>query len=119
MELSHSKSIGNTIVYGITLFILNLALVSIFGFLTFDSWANINSRVGALILAFFLPFFIVYKTKNMSDLERLIKFGFGFFFYALAATIIGGLPHAFTSALLPSLTIAMGVLYYGGKLVSN
>lgn len=77
MELSQRNSIGTTIISVITFITLNLVIMSIFGFLTIDSWATINSRVGAFILSFFLPFFIVYKTKEMTDLERLLKFGTG------------------------------------------
>lgn len=118
MELSQRTIIGTTIVTVASYIILNLVIMSIFGFLTIDSWANINSRVGAFILSFFLPFFIVYKTQDMSGLERLLKFGSGLLIYIIVFSIISGFPHAFTSGLLPSVTIALGMLYYGGKLVA-
>ncbi len=53
----------------------------IIGFLTLDSNANINSRIGALLLSFFIPFFIVLLTQQMNGLERMLKFGTGFLFY--------------------------------------
>ena len=119
MELSQRNLIGTTIVNVVSFIILNLLIMSIFGFLTIDSWANINSRVGAFILSFFLPFFIVYKTKEMPGLERLMKFGSGSMIYIISFSIIAGFPHAFTSGLIPSLTIALGMFYYGGKLLST
>jgi hypothetical protein len=119
MELSQRNSIGTAIVSVITFIILNLVILTIFGFLTIDSWANINSRVGAFILSFFLPFFIVYKTQEMSGLERLLKFGTGLMIYMISLSILAGFPHAFTSGLIPSITIALGMFYYGGKLLTT
>ena len=119
MELSQRTAIGTTIVTVVSFIILNMVLILIFGFLTIDSWANLNSRVGAFILSFFLPFFIVYKTREMADLERLLKFGSGLMIYMMIISIIAGFPHAFTSGLVPSLTIALGMLYYGGKLLER
>lgn len=119
MELSQRTSIGTTIVSVVSFIILNLVIVSIFGFLTIDSWANINSRIGAFLLSFFLPFFIVYQTKEMPGLERLLKFGSGLILYVVALSIIAGFPQAFTSGLVPSVTISLGMLYYSGKLVAK
>jgi len=118
MELSQRNAIGTTIVNVASFIVLNLVIMSIFGFLTIDSWANMNSRVGAFILSFFLPFFIVYNTKGMPGLERLIKFGSGLLIYSIAISIIAGFPHAFTSGLIPSITIALGMFYYGGRLLA-
>ncbi len=119
MELSQRTAIGTTIVTVVSFIILNMVLMLIFGFLTIDSWANINSRVGAFILSIFLPFFIVYKTREMPGLERLLKFGSGLMIYMMIFSIVAGFPHAFTSGLVPSLTIALGMLYYGGKLLER
>jgi hypothetical protein len=119
MELSQRNTIGTTIVSIATYVILNLVIMSVFGFLTIDSWANMNSRVGAFMLSFFLPFFIVYKTKDMPGLERLVKFGTGLIIYMISISVVAGFPHAFTSGLIPSLTIALGMFYYGGKLLTK
>jgi len=119
MELSQRTSIATSIVNVVSLIILNLVIMSIFGYLTYDSLATINSRVGAFLLSFFLPFFIIYKTREMSGLERLVKFGTGLMMYIISSSIINGFPHAFTSGLVPSLTIALGMLYYGGKLLTT
>ncbi len=119
MELSHKNLIGTTVVSVVSFIVLNLVLMAIFNFLTIDSFANINSRVGALILSFFIPFFIVYKTMKTPELERLLKYGFGFMIDIILIVIIAGFPEGITSALIPCLTIALGVLYYGGKLIST
>ena len=39
--------------------------------------------------------------------------------YMMIISIVAGFPHAFTSGLVPSLTIALGMLYYGGKLLNK
>ena len=54
----------------------------------------------------------------MPDLERLIKYGFGFMIDIVLIVIIAGFPDGITSALIPCLTIALGVLYYGRNLLS-
>jgi transcriptional regulator with XRE-family HTH domain len=61
--------------------ILNLVIVFVFGFLTIDSFANVNSNFGALILSFFIPYFIITKTSEMSGVERLLKYGTGILIY--------------------------------------
>lgn len=119
MELSQRTLLGTRIISVVSFTIINLVIISIFGFLTIDSWANINSRVGVFLLSFFLPFFILYQTKEMPDLERLLKFGSGLILYVVAVVIIAGFPQSLTSGLLPSVTIAVGMLYYGRKLVAK
>lgn len=117
MELSHKNSIGANVVSVVSYIVINLALMAIFNFLTIDSFANINSRIGALLLSFLIPFFIVSMTSKMPEIERLLKYGFGFMIDIVLIVIIAGFPEGFTSALIPCLTIALGVLYYGGKLI--
>lgn len=119
MQLTQPKTLATTIVNGVFLIVFNLALMTIFGYLTIDSWANINSRAGALLLAFFLPMAIVYKTRAMPALERLIKFGLGFVAYMITFVIIAGFPQAIMSGLIPSLTLALAVLYYGEQLLEK
>jgi len=85
MEQAQKKSIGAIIVNGFFLVVLNIVLMMIIGYLTLDSEANINSRIGAYLLSFFIPVFIVLKTRNMNGLERMLKFGFGFIFYIILA----------------------------------
>ena len=113
MELSKEKSNGTTIVNGIFLIILNLSLMFIIGYLTLDSEANFNSRIGALLLSFFLPMFIVFKTKNMGAIERMLKFGVGFIAYIILSLIMVGLPQSFVTGLIPCLVIGLATLFYG------
>src|SRR5690606_27947115 len=61
--------------------LLNLVIVSVFGYLTIDSFANVNSNVGALILSFFLAYFITSKTTQITGVERLLKYGAGVLVY--------------------------------------
>ena len=78
---SRKEIVINLIINATFLLALNLILMMIIGYLTKDSEANINSRIGAFLLSFFIPFFIVYKTQRMSNIERMIKFGSGYIFY--------------------------------------
>ena len=117
MELTKEKSIGAIIVNGIFLIVLNLALMFIIGYLTLDSGANLNSRVGASLLSFFLPMFIVYKTKNMDGMERMLKFGFGFIAYIVLSLLIVGFPQAFVTWLIPCLIVALATLFYGKEIL--
>jgi transcriptional regulator with XRE-family HTH domain len=107
------KNLSNLITNGFFLLILNFALMGIYGFLTLDSEANFNSRFGAFLLSFFLPYFIVSKTQNMSGIERMLKFGIGFIFYILLVLVKHGFPTGFLTGLFPSLIIALSLLYYG------
>ncbi len=109
--------IGTTIVNGLFLIALNLVLMGIIGFLTLDSEANINSRFGVFLISIFLPFFIVTLTRKMSGMERMLKFGFGYFAYFISAMFIIGFPHGFVTGLFPCLLISVAVLYFGHGLI--
>ena len=119
MELLQKKSIATYIVHGFFLVILNIVLMTIVGYLTLDSEANFNSRIGGALLSFFIPIFIVYKTKNMSALERMLKFGSGYVVYIILLLIMVGLPHAFTTWLLPCLILSLATLFYGKEITGK
>lgn len=95
------------------LVIINLALMSIIGLMTLDSFATWTSRFAGLLLSFFIPIFIVLKTNNMSRNERVLKFGSGFLFYIIFSIIMVGFPKAFVSGLLICLATCLLTLYYG------
>ena len=119
MELTRKKSFINVIVNGIFLILLNLVLMSIIGYLTLDSEANLNSRIGAYLLSFFIPFFIVYNTQKMTEIERMLKFGIGFIAYIILSLFTVKIPTALLTGLLPCLIISLGVLYYGKALLKT
>lgn len=119
MQLTQTKSLATTIVNAVFLIILNMMLMAIFNYLTIDSFATDNSRIGALVLSFFIPFFIVYKTQTLSGLERLLKYGFGFIADIILMLIIAGLPQGFLTGLIPCMLIALAVLYYGEHLLDR
>ena len=85
--------------------------------MTIARTANWNSRLGALLLSFFIPIFIVLFTQKMDALERILKFGMGFLFYATLLFIIQGLQNGlhegFNTSLFPCMLISILVLYYG------
>lgn len=119
MHLTQPKTLATTIVNTLFLIILNLVLVAIFNYLTIDSFATDHSRIAAFVLSFFIPFFIVYKTRKIPGLERFIKYGFGFMADIIMMLVIAGFPQGFLSGLIPCLVIALAVLYYGQVLLDK
>lgn len=117
IDSNKSEFIGSFIINGFFLVLLNFLLMLIIGFLTLDSNANINSRIGALLLSFFIPFFIVLLTQQMNGLERMLKFGTGFLFYIVFLLAVQGFRvgfiEGFRTGLFLCLIISIGVLYYG------
>jgi hypothetical protein len=117
MEQIQKRPLVVIIVNGFFLIVLNIVLMMIVGYLTLDSDANFNSRIGAFLLSFFIPIFIVLKTRNMSGLERMLKFGFGFIFYIILALITVSFPQTLVTGLIPCLVIALATLYYGKEFI--
>lgn len=100
-----------------SLVIINLALMTIIGWMTLDSEANLNSRFAGILLSFLIPMCIVFFTLKMSRTQRLLKFGSGFFVYLILALITAGFPTAFVSGLLPCLSICLLTLFYGDSII--
>ena len=119
LQTNQSSNYLEIIINYLFLIIINLTLVGIIGFMTLDSWANINTRFAGLLLSFFIPIFIVLKTKNMTRTERILKFGSGFLIYIISSIIIVGFPKAFVTGLLICLAICLLTLYYGDLLVKE
>lgn len=116
-QVSQNKTITAFIIDGIFLILLNVLLMSIIGYLTLPPEANLNSRVGAILLSFFVPFFIVYFTQKMNATERFLKFGTGFIAYLILLIsvqgFIGGCKTGFRSWIFSCILIFIGVLFYG------
>lgn len=113
---------SSIILNGFFLVILNLILMSTLSFLTLESNANTNSRIGAFIMSLFIPFFIVYWTPKMNGTERLLKYGSGFIMLIFIYSITQGIGPALQAGLtmnfiFPCIIIALGVLYYGKLLL--
>ncbi len=111
--------IGDKVVHWLFLIILNLVLVFIISFLTMDSFANFNSRFASFLLSVFIPFFIVFLTKKMSGMKRMLKFGFGMIASFIHVMILHGFPTGWISGLFASFLIFLTVLYFGNNLVRN
>lgn len=112
---STSSQIANFIFLGI----LNLILMAIFGYFTLDSHATENSRIAAILLSFLIPFFIVWKTQQMSRIERFIKFGSGFLIYLILVLISPGFPRGFVTLLIPCIAICLVTLHYGKDILER
>lgn len=110
------KNYLTIIAEGIFLIILNLVIISIYGYVTMDLNANMNSRFGGVLLSILLPYFIVSKTQYMSGVERLLKFGTGHFYYFILVIVNTGFPRGFLTVLFPCLAISLAILFYGEKI---
>tara|TARA_R100000789_G_C2947814_1_gene134086 strand:+ start:61 stop:669 length:609 start_codon:yes stop_codon:yes gene_type:complete len=117
-EPTKVNKISNRIINVFFLLVLNLVLMSIIGYLTLDSEANLNSRFGAFLLSFFVPIFIVFLTPQMNNQTRLLKFGSGFFLYMILVISKHGFPVGFVTGLIPCLLTALSVLYFGRKILN-
>ena len=112
-----ARSLGDLFAEGFFLLVLNFVFMGIFGYLTLDSHANLNSKFAAILLSFLIPYFIVYHTAGMHPLERTLKFGIGFILYFVLVMVMHGFPLGFGSLLFPCLGISLAVLYYGNGLL--
>ena len=100
------------------LFVLNVLLMCIVGFLTLDVHANFNSRIGAFLLSICLPLIIVYNTSNQTNIERALKFGSGYIFYILFSIIQIGYGSVMVG-LIPCCLISLATLYYGKSILGK
>ncbi|PZD78183.1 helix-turn-helix transcriptional regulator [Mesonia sp. K7] len=96
--------------------ILNIVIIMALGYLTIDSAANTNSRIGAFLLSLFIPYFIVRQTEHMNSMERFLKLGSGLILYFLLFFVLHGFPAGFTSGLFVCIPIFISILFYGNKL---
>jgi len=90
LQNKEDDSLWIKVINAIGILLLNLGIVVTFGYLVVDSNANFNSLVGALILSIFMPITIYFYTKHMKKEERLLKFSWGLWLYALLVTISHG-----------------------------
>jgi transcriptional regulator with XRE-family HTH domain len=98
---------------------VNFVLMGIIGFLTLDADANLNSKLGGFLVSVFIPLFIVVLTRQMTGIERLLKFGLGYVLYFILLLITQGLETGFVlglvSGLFPCLLISLAVLHFGNE----
>lgn len=117
------NNLGSKVVNILFLILLNLLLMVIIGYLTLIQGATINSKVGGLLLSFFIPIYIVHLTPKMNALERLIKFGTGYITYIILVFAVMGFPKGFKagyhSGLFLCLLVSIGVIYYGNYLIKD
>lgn len=93
MTKSLSPSV-KVIVFFILVFI-NLILIALIRYLTFDSGANDNSRFGAYLLSFFIPLFLSRLTPDLSVKSRVLNFGLGLLIYSIGIILV----HSFSTAI--------------------
>jgi transcriptional regulator with XRE-family HTH domain len=122
--LSHKQqakqaNTATSIFNALFLVIFNFALIGIFGYLTLDSNANLNSRFGGLLLSFLIPITIVFLTTKMSGIERLLKYGSGLILYILLIWGNLGFPIGFMSGLFICIAITLAVLFYGQYIIKE
>jgi len=118
-DLKTRKDYGSNVLNFIFLVLLNLLFVTVFGYLTMDSSANFNSKIGAVFLGFFISYFIVSKTPEITGTERIVRYGIGLFAYFLLATFRHHFPASLLLGLYPSIAIYLSVLFYGKYLIAK
>ncbi|MEE4257002.1 MAG: helix-turn-helix transcriptional regulator [Bacteroidales bacterium] len=98
---------------------LNIAIMAVFGFLTLDTAANRNSRLGAYLLSVFIPFAIIFITPSMNPIKRVLKFGAGLIVYMIMALILITFPEpvSIMKGLIPSIIIYLAILFYGNLIL--
>lgn len=127
VKTNRSIKVDNTISLSLVnaafLVLLNLLFMLTVGYLTLDSNANFNSRVGGVIVSFLVPLFIVFLTQKMGDLARLLKFGLVFLAYAVVLILVQGFPVGFyagtSTGLFLCILIWIAVLFYGNRMLKT
>ena len=116
-KMSQNKTITSFMIDGFFLILLNLFLMLTIGYMTLPSEANLNSKIGASLLSFFIPFCIVYFTQKIGAVERILKFGIGFIGYLVLLVSVQGFAAGcrigFRSWIFLCILIYFGVLFYG------
>lgn len=116
-KLKQGKTIAAFVFDGVFLVLLNILLVGTIGYLALPLEANMNSRVGAILLSFFIPFFIVHFTQKMRATERVFKFGIGWLVSLINLFFVQGFYHGLNSGfrtwMFSCILIFIGVLFYG------
>lgn len=116
-DTNEKKTIAAFVINIVYLLLLNLLLMSIIGSMTLSSDANTTSRFGGLLLSIFIPLYIVYLTRRMTDTERVLKFGVGFMAYIVMLLSTQGFENGFRagikSGLFICLLVAIATLFYG------
>lgn len=116
-QLKPKKEVHHKVINFTFLIILNFLMMFLIGFLTIDSEANLNSRIGAFLLSILIPYFIVLKTEHLEPSKRVMKYGTGFILYIVLATSITNFAAPVVFYLVPFLLIAIAILFYGNSFV--
>ncbi len=109
------KTSGNAIVKVAFLFVLNLRMLTTIGYSAQDSHTNFDNQVDAVLVSISMPFVIVQQTKHIEGLKRMLMFGTGLILSIITSLSLVGFPYSFFTGLIPCLTIALVVLFYGGN----
>lgn len=114
---NYHKKVINKVITTLFLFVLNLTLIAITGYLTLDINANANSRFGGLLLSIAIPYIVVGFTQNLNGAVRLLKFGLGYFAYFIFILASNGLKVGLLTFLFPCLFLSIATLYFGNYLM--
>src|SRR5690606_9803538 len=119
VESQQKNNFGTALMNVASLIFLNLVLMTIFGFLTLDSNANINSKIAAILLSLFIPYFIVIQTPLLSGLQRVFRFGTGLISYLILVAVKNNFPQDLLLGFYPSLLLVICILYYGNVIIKS
>ncbi|WP_224482901.1 hypothetical protein [Robertkochia aurantiaca] len=117
MNFLYSKNFLSYIAHYSFLIILNSLITGVFAFLTLDANANLNSRAGAFLLAYLVPFFISSMFREMNRTERVLKFGTGLIICSLVLIFTTGIMTMISTTFLPCVLLVLLLLFYGDLLL--
>ncbi|WP_241234685.1 helix-turn-helix domain-containing protein [Nonlabens ponticola] len=111
-----SVPIGKRIANIFFLTVFNMSYITLISYMNFDHGASVNSYIASILLSFLIPAFIVYNSRFMSGLERLLKFGSGCFIFMIIILINFRLSGITLKLAVPSIMITAATLYFGSVL---
>ncbi|WP_394746809.1 helix-turn-helix domain-containing protein [Spongiimicrobium salis] len=111
------QNIGKQLLHYFFMGLLNFALMCVFWITTMHWASNANSRAAGVLLGLVIPVVIIGWTKEMSGLERVLKFGSGLILYLVFLFVFQGFLDGFAvgirTLLIPCILMVLGILFYG------
>ncbi len=117
---SSKKHFGNYIMDFLMYASINILLMLAIGLFTLDSFATFYTRIAAVLLSFFIPYFIVSQTLHLKQLTRFLRYGLGYVIYVVLLFAFQGFEKGFFAGFGKGfffcILISVFTLYYGDSL---
>lgn len=123
LHQSSPTSVANQLITVLFYICINFLLMLLIGLFTLDSFATAYSRIAGILLSFFIPYFIVSRTLHLEPLNRLLRFGSGYFVYVILLFVFQGIENGFfagwNTGLFVGVLISIFTLYYADAFFKN